>query len=229
MTNRIHPKAYALESPKSNVSTTVDSQSPPTPPAPPVTLTVWRKSLLFNCKGFTVFDAEGNLVFRVDKYDRIQQGRDHPNGRRRKSPPHNPTKDYNLTNYYGALLNRESDYKLSLGKHWEIYDGEESANPRFSVKKHVNFLQPKSLAQVIRCDGGSLVYEVEGSYTQRCCALYDETRMAVVEIRRKEEVGGVDLGLDVFRLVVQPGFDAALAMAFVVLLEEMFGSRSLVI
>lgn len=31
-------------------------------------LTVWKKSLLFNCNGFTVFDAKGNLVFRVDNY-----------------------------------------------------------------------------------------------------------------------------------------------------------------
>ena len=31
-------------------------------------LTVWRKSLLFSCNGFTVFDAEGNLAFRVDVY-----------------------------------------------------------------------------------------------------------------------------------------------------------------
>ena len=31
-------------------------------------LTVWRKSLLFNCNGFTVFDCKGNLVFRVDNY-----------------------------------------------------------------------------------------------------------------------------------------------------------------
>ncbi|EMS61779.1 Protein LURP-one-related 11 [Triticum urartu] len=34
----------------------------------PTTLTVWRKSLLFDCKGFTVFDAEGNLAYRVDSY-----------------------------------------------------------------------------------------------------------------------------------------------------------------
>ncbi|KAH7515150.1 hypothetical protein FEM48_Zijuj11G0166700 [Ziziphus jujuba var. spinosa] len=31
-------------------------------------LTVWKKSLLFNCTGFTVFNAKGNLVFRVDNY-----------------------------------------------------------------------------------------------------------------------------------------------------------------
>ncbi|KAK3444691.1 hypothetical protein EUGRSUZ_A00877 [Eucalyptus grandis] len=31
-------------------------------------LTVWKKSLLLNCNGFTVFDCKGNLVFRVDNY-----------------------------------------------------------------------------------------------------------------------------------------------------------------
>lgn len=31
-------------------------------------LTVWRKSLLINCNGFTVIDSEGNLIFRVDNY-----------------------------------------------------------------------------------------------------------------------------------------------------------------
>lgn len=31
-------------------------------------LTVWKKSLLFNCNGFTVFDGKGDLVFRVDNY-----------------------------------------------------------------------------------------------------------------------------------------------------------------
>lgn len=36
--------------------------------AVPAVLTVWRKSLLFNGNGFAVFDANGNLVFRVDNY-----------------------------------------------------------------------------------------------------------------------------------------------------------------
>ncbi|KAL9270186.1 LURP-one-related 8-like protein [Drosera capensis] len=31
-------------------------------------LTVWRKSLLFGCEGFTVYDRKGNLVHRVDDY-----------------------------------------------------------------------------------------------------------------------------------------------------------------
>ncbi|KAJ6419666.1 hypothetical protein OIU84_029731 [Salix udensis] len=31
-------------------------------------LTVWRKSLLISCNGFTVFNSCGDLVYRVDNY-----------------------------------------------------------------------------------------------------------------------------------------------------------------
>lgn len=31
-------------------------------------LTVWRKSLIINCNGFTVINSNGDLVFRVDNY-----------------------------------------------------------------------------------------------------------------------------------------------------------------
>lgn len=31
-------------------------------------LTVWRKSLILSCNGFTVIDSKGNLVYRVDNY-----------------------------------------------------------------------------------------------------------------------------------------------------------------
>lgn len=33
-----------------------------------VSLTVWRKSLLLTCNGFTVIDCNGNIVYRVDNY-----------------------------------------------------------------------------------------------------------------------------------------------------------------
>ena len=37
-------------------------------------LTVWKKSLLFSCNGFTVFDSKGDLVFRVDNYMASNKG-----------------------------------------------------------------------------------------------------------------------------------------------------------
>lgn len=211
-------------------------------------LTVWRKSLLFNGKGFTVFDGKGDLVFRVDNYE--SENKD----------------EIVLMDAEGKPLLTIRRKKLSLGEQWLMYEGEESRNPKYCVKKHVNFLQSKSLAHVNHYSnssksganspssspksriitGGSSsgssttppsspragssstpAFEVEGSYTQRCCTIYDhDSRGQMAEIKRKESVnGGVAFGLDVFHLIVQPGFDAAVAMAIVILLEQMFGSR----
>lgn len=118
-----------------------------------------------------------------------------------------------------------------------MYDGETAVNPLFSVRKNVNILNNKSLAQVSRtnCEhngtGSSsssnnknmMMYEIEGSYAQRCCAVYDGKRR-VAEIKQKEAVGGVAFGVDVFRLIVQPEIDTSVAMAIVILLDKMFGS-----
>lgn len=132
-----------------------------------------------------------------------------------------------------------------------MYEGEEAVNPRFSVRKQVNLLSSRSLVQVscLRCydndnnngDGNlngsspssspkkKVMYEIEGSYRQRCCVVYDDKRRQVAEIKRKEAAGGVVLGLDVFRLIVhEPGnrIESAVAMALVIILDQMFGSSS---
>lgn len=120
--------------------------------------------------------------------------------------------------------------KLSLGDQWLVYDREEAVNPRFAVKKHKGLLHStKALARVTApCTSGSksrLVYDVEGSYSRRCCVVYDDRRRQLAEIKKKESAQGIALGLDVFRLIVEPELDAAFAMAVVILLEQMFGSR----
>lgn len=232
---KVHPNANAID------NAITESEKPSLAESTEI-LTVWRKSLLFNGNGFTVFDGKGNLVFRVDNYASEHKG------------------EIVLMDAEGKPLLTIRRKKLSFGDHWLIYDGEETANPRFSVKKHVNLLQSKSLAHVSRCSsksggsrgnspcsspkspfnssssgssspcsspraGSAPAFEVEGSYTQRCCKIYDDSRRQVAEIRRKESTCGVAYGLDVFRLIVQPGFDAAVAMAIVILLEQMYGSR----
>lgn len=177
----------------------------------PVTLTVWRKSLLFNCRGFTVFDASGNLVYRVDSYASDSRaevvlmdaaGRPVLTVRRKKKA-------------IGALVG---------GDQWLVFPGEEKrVPPLYAVKRGGN----KSMAHVAACGGdvGGGRYEVEGSYARRCCVVYDEQRRAVAEVRPKEAVG-----TDVFRMVVRPaaaGMDVSLAMAVVLALDQMFGKPSL--
>lgn len=112
-----------------------------------------------------------------------------------------------------------------------VFDGEAAENPRFVVRKNVNLLNSRCLAHVSSCSGGyKCKYEIEGSYGRRSCGVYDEMRRRVAEIRPKEaSVKGVVFGKDVFWLVVQPGFDAAVAMALLILLDQMFASSNLIL
>lgn len=66
-------------------------------------------------------------------------------------------------------------------------------------------------------------YMIEGSYAHRCCKIMDGSRRALSEIKKKEALKvGVSFGLEVFHLIVQPGFDSRFAMAIVLLLDQMF-------
>lgn len=178
-------------------------------------LTVWRKSLLLNCDGFTVYDSKGNLVFRVDNYSAGNRA------------------EIVLMDAYGKSLLTIRRKRLSLYDNWMIYDGETTANPIMAVKKQTSFLNGKSMVQVSQCcrkgtgspSSRNVMYEIEGSYAKRCCEVYDGKRKRVAEIKKKEApVGGVAFGVDVFRLVVQPEIDSAVAMALVILLDRMYGS-----
>ncbi|XP_077222655.1 protein LURP-one-related 8-like [Tasmannia lanceolata] len=177
-------------------------------------LTAWRKSLLFNCHGFTVFDAKGSLLFRVDNYVAGNTG------------------EIVLMDAAGKPLLAIRRKKLSLWDHWMVFDGETTLNPRFSVKRHVNFLNSNTLAHVTPCNIGSnsnkqVIYNIMGSYLQRYCIIYDNERHQVAEIKRKEAVGGAVFGSDIFQLVVQPDLDTDVAMSLVIVLDQMFSSRSL--
>ncbi|KAL4312924.1 hypothetical protein GQ457_01G038480 [Hibiscus cannabinus] len=188
---KVHPNADGLSSSKEAV------------------LTVWKRSLLFNCNGFTVFDAKGDLVFRVDNYMQGHKG------------------SILLMDANGEPLFtiRRKKISLGLGENWLVYEGEETmATPRFSVKKSLNIFNNKCLAYVIGSDpSNQIVYEIEGSYSRRRCAVLGDNRKLAAEIRRKEGGGGVVLGTDVFRLIVQPNsIRRDFAMALVILLDQMF-------
>ncbi|OAY71345.1 Protein LURP-one-related 8, partial [Ananas comosus] len=185
---KVHPNAAAPETKIPTVSG--DGAA--------VALTVWRRSLLFNGKGFTVFDAKGNLVFRVDDYASGSRG------------------EVVLMDAAGNPLLTIRRKKLSLSERWIVYKGEEvGGEPLFSVRKHVTLLPSPALAHVT---GG---YAVEGSYARRSVAVYDAARRPIAAVEAK----GAAVGPDVFRLVVAPAFDAAAAMAIVILLDRMFAPR----
>ena len=72
-------------------------------------------------------------------------------------------------------------------------------------------------------------YQIEGCFSQRCCTVFNATKEAVAEIRRKvDPTTSVMLGKEVFSLCVKAGFDAALAMAFVLILDQINGENDVV-
>ncbi|KAL6174758.1 hypothetical protein ACLB2K_051404 [Fragaria x ananassa] len=191
-----------------------------------ISLTVWRKSLVINCKGFTVIDSNGDLVYRVDNYV------GHP-------------REVTLMDGSGkSVLTMRRNKKFSLVESWFMYEGEvgdfcctertiraaAKRWPVFCVKKNQNLLNakyPSIIAHVYREVSGShrrCAYVIEGSYTHRSCKVLEEfSRNVVAEIKRKEaNVGGVSYGVEVFHLVVHPGFHPGFAMALVLLLDQMF-------
>ncbi|AQK57067.1 Protein LURP-one-related 8 [Zea mays] len=188
---------------------------------PSTVLTVWRKSLLFNCDGFTVYDASGDLAFRVDCYAGSTR-------RWRRA-------GVVLMDASGKpLLTVRRKTRLGLAERWVIYDADADdgttttarATPLLSVRRRIGACC-KTLALAHSAAAGTddaaaaaaLSYVVEGSYGRRACAVREERGGAVVaEVQRKEAVGD-----DVFRLVVAGSrLGAPLSMALVIALDDMF-------
>ncbi|CAJ2676506.1 unnamed protein product [Trifolium pratense] len=188
-------------------------------------LTVWKKSLVISCKGFTVIDSYGNLVYRVDNYSL------HPH-------------EVVLMDASGnSLLTMRRHRKLGLVDNWCVYEGEignqgtkrtsklvrTKQSPLCCVKKIVNILNGNHNVQacVYRAASDSdkrhVVFTVEGSYAQRTCKVLDQYKKVVAEIKRKEtNTKDVSFGVEVFQLIVYPGFDPGFAMALVLVLDQMF-------
>lgn len=126
--------------------------------------------------------------------------------------------------------------KLTIVDSWLVYEGDVdeecggrdklSKRPICSVKKQMGILQANRnvLAHVYReASNKRHAYAVEGSYAHRSCKVVDESRRVVAEIKRKEAtILGISFGVEVFVLMVQPGFDPGFAMALVLLLDQMF-------
>lgn len=125
--------------------------------------------------------------------------------------------------------------KFRLVENWHVYEGEvggtygtnrssSSKQPICNVKKQINILNHRVLANVFPGNSEKrYVYRIEGSYANRSCKMLDGSRRVVAEIKRKQAMKeGVSFGVEVFLLVVSPGFDSGLAMALVLLLDQMF-------
>uniref|UniRef100_A0A0C9RPI2 TSA: Wollemia nobilis Ref_Wollemi_Transcript_29143_1184 transcribed RNA sequence n=1 Tax=Wollemia nobilis TaxID=56998 RepID=A0A0C9RPI2_9CONI len=172
------------------------------------TLTVWKKSLLFGGEGFTVFDSNGDLVFRVDTY-----GAD-------------PSDDLVLMDKEGkGLLTLRRKFP-SLHHRWEGFLGDKVEKPVFTVRRSSILPTNKCVEVFMNCGffwKPCADYQIEGSFSQRCFTIYTTSpRVAAAEVKRKCGAGGTMLGKDVFSLCVERGFDQAFIMGLIIALDHIF-------
>ncbi|XP_059643696.1 protein LURP-one-related 12 [Cornus florida] len=167
-------------------------------------LTVHKTSLFFPGDGFTAYNPKGDLIFRVDSYG---------------TKP-----ELVLMDPSGHCLLTVRRKRPSLHQRWEGFLGErsEGQKPIFSVRR--SSIIGRSSVTVQMYDNPGEEYQIEGSFGQRCCTIYNAAKETVSEIRRKVDAStNVVLGKDVFSLCIKPGFDSAFAMGLVLVLDQING------
>ncbi|KAL9232015.1 hypothetical protein vseg_007165 [Gypsophila vaccaria] len=170
-------------------------------------LTACKTSLFFVGDGFNVYDCHGQLVFRVDSYS-PEWGGDQI--------------ELVLMDASGRCLLTVRRKWPSLHNRWEGYVGERTGKlkPVFSVKR--SSIIGRSEVTVEMYDNQDEEYQIDGSFANRSCTIYDaNSREVVVEIRRKVDISSnVVMGKDAFSILIKPGFDYAFAMGLVLVLDQ---------
>ncbi|XP_078169195.1 protein LURP-one-related 8-like [Carex rostrata] len=186
----------------------------------PRVFTVWQKSSMGfqGTDGFSVYGDSGQLVFRVDNYSRRQRYL---------------TKEIVLMDGDGKPLLCLRPRILSLHDRWNAYEVKECGNKQpnsklFSMKRYSllhNFDQTEVLQRNYLADNSKPKlmpsFRIEGCFEKRSCKIYNSRGDKVAQISRKTTgQASVLLGNDVFSLVIEPGFDCKLVMAFIIVMDR---------
>ncbi|XP_024031773.1 protein LURP-one-related 4 [Morus notabilis] len=165
------------------------------------TFTIWMKSLVYHTNGCTVYNSNGQIVFRVDNYEKKCSNEVH------------------LMDLQGKVLYTIRKKKLqAFGGSWDGYKrGGSNMNkekPWFQVKRHCKMLIMGDMACQITvgCDKYRIV-RLAGKGGFRIVNNLDGKIIA--EAKQKLSTSGVVLGDDVFSLEVEPHKDHSLIMALV--------------
>ncbi|KAL7165336.1 hypothetical protein ACSBR2_041099 [Camellia fascicularis] len=168
------------------------------------TFTIWMKSLVFHGNGCTVFDSNGEIVYRIDNYEKKSSS------------------EVNLMDLRGKVLFSIRKKKLGLLGHWDGYkwSGSEGKKERpwFQVRRNSNNILRRDMDCHVSlgCDKAQAnCYKMVGLAGKYAFKITDGDGKVVAEVRRKQLSSGVELGDDVLTLVVEPQTDHSLVMALV--------------
>ncbi|XP_073101180.1 protein LURP-one-related 11-like [Elaeis guineensis] len=167
--------------------------------------TLWMKSLVLNGNGCTIYDSNGEVVYRVDNYDQ------------------KCCKEVYLMDQGGKTLYKILRKKLRVLGRWEAYryndsNGEEK-KPRFRVKNAGGILKGSGSfgIEVMGCGRENKAsYKIEILKHPSVYRIMDMAGGLVAQVQRKHAVSGVMLGEDVMTLAVEPNTDRLLVIGLVV-------------
>nr|WAU86911.1 birch protein [Betula platyphylla] len=166
------------------------------------TFTIWMKSLVLGGKGCTVFDAKGQIVYRVDNYSCKCKD------------------EVYLMDFKGKVIFTMLRKRFKLFRFWEGYRSTateiDSKKPGFQVRQTLRIQRGHSPCQVtVGLDENQpRHYKIQswGSSSKSACKIVDQFGVLVAELKRKKAACGVDLGNDVLTMVVEPSIDHSLIM-----------------
>ncbi|KMT04739.1 hypothetical protein BVRB_7g169200 [Beta vulgaris subsp. vulgaris] len=166
--------------------------------------TIWMKSLILGGKGCTVFDSNGEVVYRVDNYS--SKGCD----------------QVFLMDSQGHVLLTILRKKYRLLARWQGYKDEKKkgASWWFQVSKSWKIpKRPLGCEMVVNLyhDKKSPAFKiVKGKSELTSCKIVDRVGGLIAEVKRKQSIGGVVLGNDVMTLVLEPNIDPSLIMGLMI-------------
>nr|XP_004246773.3 protein LURP-one-related 5-like [Solanum lycopersicum] len=201
----------------------------------PSIFTVWKKSSMSfqGTDGFTVFDKQGRLVFRVDNYTRRKNRAIASRGSR--------SGGLVLMDAQGKpLLTLRPQMNAQLQYEWNGYRGgedDDGSTPLFVMRKPPSslFAMMGASMTTTSCQAQVFVgmdmkkkpnYRVEGSFRRRTCNITNSDGHIIANLSRKVANATTHTTIlisdDVFSLMIQPGFEPHIFMAFVIILDRMY-------
>ncbi|KAK3034591.1 hypothetical protein RJ639_033837 [Escallonia herrerae] len=166
------------------------------------TFTIWMKSLVMNGNGYTVYDSNGEVVYRIDNYD------------------NKCSSEVHLMDLRGRVLCTIVRKKLLRFGLWDGYrsDAPKSKNskPWFQVRNNHFLRRGSAYDLTLEYDKAqSSKYTIDGSAGKPNFKITDREGRIIAEVKQKQSSSGVALGADVLDLTVEPLVDHSFIMALV--------------
>ncbi|KAI3691776.1 hypothetical protein L6452_31578 [Arctium lappa] len=156
--------------------------------------TIWMKSLVYNSHGCTAYNSNGEIIYRVDNYDK------------------KCSSQVFLMDVRGNVLFAIQKKKLRVFGCWDGYKWDFSKKQRwFRVTRR----HDRNVRVDLGIDRGGYKIVKNGGKLGFKIVNLDRDGALVAEIKRKQTSSGIDLGNDVFTLTVEPDIDQSLIMAIV--------------